>query len=698
MSNIICEVKPSNNGVILQWLAGIKDGTIVRLKQDKLRLEKDKKYYYKSNGPEKIGTIGVWNWTRQTNQTDGNIVFIQSQYTENVRPIEIIAIELQVQSKSEVANYIRSNAIKAKENGLDVLICFPSSEKENLYDGVYCKNDEFEIIDSKLHLKDNIHKFPLFQIDSNEIVRTKQYDFYYRLELGVANDFIELKEPKEILIDLLLEHSDWASMSAKGLSQKDYKIVNKYLNDFLNKDFYEEFAERSGCTLTDAKAICRDFIKNSGTYLQEKSDGENQFIDDIFEHNRSLREKYEKRVDEKWNEKHASKIQAEQKEYDNLKQKIKNEQSGLQQLKNDLSSEIKVLKQEKEKEAHALEKWKEESQQKKVNKEIELNILKDQIDRKQKQIKELEQKVAKQREKAEKITNQADNQIVSQSKRINSIESPQDVEKLFIEGKPLADNDIDECANWSDMCSILKENFGIAGVDENENSILTGFVSYLYAAYLNEIPVLLAGPNAKNIADAFSAAVYGKTADRFNCEGQYQITKLSNGNESPFTVIDNVFHANWLDHVDDITSEFQYCWFTNAFAENLIIEPRGLYNYMIPVVTDLFVTVRPDTDPTYYGKQKQDFDIKGEDRKIRSCLKVLQGFGLGSLYRRNIEMILKTLNGMPGYSDDWAYYFVLLPYAILTGNERFLVETIESSEKISNDCRDIIMQYLGDNQ
>ena len=61
-------------------------------------------------------------------------------------------------------------------------------------------------------------------------------------------------------------------------------------------------------------------------------------------------------------------------------------------------------------------------------------------------------------------------------------------------------------------------------------------------------------------------------------------------------------------------------------------------------------------------------------------------------------MILKTLNGMPGYSDDWAYYFVLLPYAILTGNERFLVETIESSEKISNDCRDIIMQYLGDNQ
>ena len=94
MSNIICEVKPSNNGVILQWLAGIKDGTIVRLKQDKLRLEKDKKYYYKSNGPEKIGTIGEWNWTRPTNQTDGIIVFIQSQYTENVRPIEIIAIGL----------------------------------------------------------------------------------------------------------------------------------------------------------------------------------------------------------------------------------------------------------------------------------------------------------------------------------------------------------------------------------------------------------------------------------------------------------------------------------------------------------------------------------------------------------------------------------------------------------------------------
>ncbi|MSS20336.1 hypothetical protein [Pseudoramibacter porci] len=687
--NLICEVVPGNRGgdVKLQWLAGIKkDESIGILRPDWLNL-KDKKVDFKSDGPEKVGKIGVWNWSIQIDPNDADIVHIQSKYNENIKPIEIIILEQKINSQEEIPNYIRSNEVTASNNGCSMLICFPSSE-ENMYYGINCTDEAFKITNSKLYLEKNIKKLPVYSIYDREIIKTERHDFYYLPKLTQTSNYIELKNSREILIDLLIERSEWSSLSVKGLTERDCKTINKYLNSFLSRDFYEEFATKSGCSLTDAKAICRDFVENNHAYLKEKIDGENQFLCQILENNRSLREKYEKIIDNKWHEESDSKIEAKQKELDELKRKIKKDkrehkkwEKESTEKKENVQKEIETLKQEIENEKLALK----ETQSERTLKEKELEAI-------QKQIFE-NQKIMKEKEKV-----YADRLVVGLNQTSNIERAQNSAASLFIKGQPLADDDIDEFSDREDFFECMADNLEMAaGMNAESNNLLKGIARFLYAAYLKKIPVLLAGPNAKNIADAFSAAVFGKCADQFYCEGDFQYTKLKEMSESEFVTINNVFHADWIDHIDEITGSLNECWFTNAFAENLIIEPKGLYNYMIPIVTDLFVTGRSTKD--YYGKQAKNFEFKETSRANKNTRQFFKEIGSGSLYRKNIETVLKTLGGMPGYCEDWDYYFALLPYAVVTGNENSLIEILESSDQnVSKDCRNIIEQYLGENQ
>lgn len=704
--DLICEVKPSNKkgDVTLQWLAGIRNDeskSIGTLKSDWLdKRVKDKKIDFKSDGPENIGEIGVWNWNVQTDQNNADLVHIQSKYNEQIKPIEVLILEQQVNSKEEISKYLRSLDINAAEHGLNVLICFPSSE-ENQYFGVYCTSTEYHIINSNLKINNDINKLPLYFIDNSDhkkIIRTKQCNFYYLPKIENPTDFI-VKSPREILIDLMLEHSQWSSVSVKGLTQKDCNTIEKYLKSFLNKGFFEEFAERSGCSLTEAKAFCRDFVENSDTYLKEKTDEESQFLNDILEKNPSLREKYEKLIDDQWHEESASKIEEKQKELKDLQKKIRKDKREFNKWKKESSEEkekvqkeIDELTQKKEDEKRASEEA--ESQRDQIAKDLE--GLQNQISEKQKKAEEYKKQIKKQQEEIEKGYVGS----VEEIKQPGYIATAQsDTVSLFIDGQPLADDDIDEFTNWYDFSLSLMDNLETAGVENNDKTqdLLKGLAGFLYAAYIDKIPILLAGPNAKNIANAFSSAVYGKLADQFYCEGEFQYTKLKETNESDFVTINNVFHADWIDHIDEITGNLNYCWFTNAFAENLIIEPKGLYNYMIPIVTDLFVAGRPETG--YCGKQAKDFEFEETSRRNKNIRQFLKETGSGSLYRKNIELVLKTLTGMPDYSEDWDYYFALLPYAVVTGNENILYEMLESSDQnISKDCFEIIKQYLGENQ
>lgn len=118
------------------------------------------------------------------------------------------------------------------------------------------------------------------------------------------------------------------------------------------------------------------------------------------------------------------------------------------------------------------------------------------------------------------------------------------------------------------------------------------FAAYLHAAYTAHIPLLLAGPNGRDIADALSAALCGRTASILCCEGEYNSQAVEEwlNSSDEVVAIQNLLNTSWIDHIPELLrTQEKFVIVLHPFAEDLVIEPKGLYNYLLPVLTELFV-------------------------------------------------------------------------------------------------------------
>ena len=88
----------------------------------------------------------------------------------------------------------------------------------------------------------------------------------------------------------------------------------------------------------------------------------------------------------------------------------------------------------------------------------------------------------------------------------------------FIVGEHLPAGELERNSDWNELKETIRLELFEAGVSEK---YAEGLGTYLYAAYVNHVPLLLAGPCAHDIADAFSAALFGRLAATLRLEGNY---------------------------------------------------------------------------------------------------------------------------------------------------------------------------------
>ena len=78
-------------------------------------------------------------------------------------------------------------------------------------------------------------------------------------------------------------------------------------------------------------------------------------------------------------------------------------------------------------------------------------------------------------------------------------------------------DNLEGCSSWRDTFELLCDNLQLAGIGSQWTTMLS---SFLYSSYLNRMPLLLAGPNAKAIADALSMTICGQKIDLLTCCGE----------------------------------------------------------------------------------------------------------------------------------------------------------------------------------
>lgn len=137
---------------------------------------------------------------------------------------------------------------------------------------------------------------------------------------------------------------------------------------------------------------------------------------------------------------------------------------------------------------------------------------------------------------------------------------------------------------------VLKSNLKRSGVSEH---YAEGLAKYLIAAYMHKQPLILVGPNSLDIIEAFAAAVCHQTYACLTCDDNYsaQIHNLLGDHQERLVVLNNLISSAYIGHLEEILSHKDLFFIaTHPYKEDLQVEPKSLYGFMLPIFTEFLVS------------------------------------------------------------------------------------------------------------
>jgi hypothetical protein len=271
----------------------------------------------------------------------------------------------------------------------------------------------------------------------------------------------------------------------------------------------------------------------------------------------------------------------------------------------------------------------------------------------------------------------------------------------FIEGTPYnvgVEEDDSICKDWEDTIVILKENLRIAGVGERW---LRPLSAYLYSAYINQVDLLLAGPNGEEIANAFSIAVSGNQASKIVCAGKMssQAVQLANDSSASVVTVENPFHPDWISHIPHYSRQPKikkqmHIW-VHPFMEDLSLEPAGLYNYVLPVFTEVFIEQAPVQQAYSVSRNNPEYVQFTSTRSNPAHANLIKNLGVSKLQVEKLRRVIRDAKEIANIINlDIEYLFGVLPLSILLDKKDFLQEALGGEKNLSAAVRKEIQRYV----
>ncbi len=209
-------------------------------------------------------------------------------------------------------------------------------------------------------------------------------------------------------------------------------------------------------------------------------------------------------------------------------------------------------------------------------------------------------------------------------------------------------------ADINDFIYAFEDALGMTGKETYPTlNTIDGFARYLRSAFDNDTPLLLTGTRARAVADAFSIALTGRTAALFDCAGVKCLDDLNDCASADDQIIAllNPFAPDFIACLPELIGiKGKFFFALHPFVDDLRLEPPELYNYFLPVFTDLI------------------FDDRTADNRARK--------------------ILRTSN----VSKEYAVLFAKFPLAYVKGRGKKFLDEFKGDKDIGDRLR----TFLGD--
>lgn len=656
--SLCCVGKPNGGSVELLRLADIVNGMIQIQRQNDTP---NRDTLYTQSCTKSEGFIGVWNWRLDYNFRSGRENYVISSYERDLDPTEII-LDPDAETLEELKAHLL-RGIKIVPSGNRVLFTLAATDH---YVGLLCETKELLVQKGETRLKSEIVSLPLYEFSQQETVHIKGIWFFSHINIGEPSSFLQIVDPLVAVKNAVLLRSSIAKLKSR-MTIREAREMRTFLQGIPILDLYDEIADVCGCSLDEAAAYTDKFIQRAETYLQG-DDIESKTLESIINHSPSLLERCRTLNEETWKKEHRAELEAAQEELRQIKADVLQQAEQRAQLTDQLEKARKYAE----------------------NLSLE-------IAQKEKLAADVEAKVAQRinaarKDAAEFISEMAFTQSAVTGPFVPTVSASQG---LFQPGSSLTTGLIEHQESW-DAIRTIWEGLEGAGVVEDYS---LEFAAYLYAAYTARVPLLLAGPNGHDIVDALSVALWGKTASSLCCEGEYSpqtIEDLLNGDDGKVVAVQNLLNTGWIDHIPELLRmKEKFLVVLHPFAEDLIIEPRGLYNYLLPVLTEPFVD-RTASRNFSGGYFRNDFP-QCIHAKPQSKLPFIEKLSMPALVQNRLRQILADMKSLSETSTpDSDILFGVLPYAYVTGKFEVICEELQKGNSLSKEAKNLINVLGGD--
>ncbi len=654
-----------------------REGNLISFQQsnDEPPYFENRKIIFINDGPkDKVGKLATWSWTAKPNNNDYSKDYVESKINGRIEPVEIVTF-YACKSKDEIINKLKTG-ISLDITTSRIMVAF--LEDKSNYWGLLCRNDDFEKTNNELFmLKNNTIQLPCYEFSKNDIVCLSNNKKYLKtVNIGIPSMIVNVKGSTEVINDILLERSSWREFKKLGKQKSDWKLVRDFLTNVDLKSVTEEVEEKLNCSSVEAQKMLEDYLENINCYIDGNTI-EDQVILSALYSNEELMKRCKSLIMVDWKAENKNLIDKREDLQNEIEKKRKTAKNELEKLQN---REIELAEK-----LEALNKDIEDKKEFANNVDAAVND----------KIKQAQQNAAN------FVANFA---FLPKATTVNpgknSYTELIDESCNYYKGKPLDSNDIEINDTIENVLDTIKCGLLDAGVIEKYCHPLA---TYMYIAYLDNCPLLLIGPNATAIVDAFSGAIFGKKAGILECNGKYnsKIVELCNSSDDNIIRVVNPFNGNWISRLPDIISnDNKFFISVYPYSEDMQIEPASLFNYMLPVLTEPLIE-NPPTGEVIRGVFSDDHEEYKLVGPSRTYEKILKKFHAPLLIRNRIKTLITNMHELLGNDAvDYDVLFALLPYAFTTMQMPILLDMIQNTTDrhitISKELEDIINTLFGE--
>ena len=635
------------------------------------------KIFYK-DGPATVGTCGIWIWSASPNEKDPSKDYILSKYNADIDAIEVVTIS-EASNLDDLINLLKKG-IDSTPHSRRVMFTFYASKGK--YVGVLCNTKELVTVNEKISISRECDIVPVYEFSGDDIIRLDNgLSFYRNAFAGIPRKLYHLKSPLDIAKSIVLSSISWNACKAREVTRAEYRMFKDFIGTIPVDDVMRKIEAACHCSHPAAENLLNKFLNEVWKYVDGNS-LEDAIIRSSISANTDLQEKAKSLIRKDWETENEELLAKVRQELDSLRAELKSATESL----NDAQKTLAKTQAEEQRLSDVI------AQKGKLAEDVEIAV----------------------NERIQKARKNAADFIASMA-----FVSGQQVQVARAETPALADDTLqpdkdtycvhpefenfDELEvhhSWGDVINTVIYELTEAGVAEQYRS---GLAAFLCAAYIEKQPLLLVGPNAIDIAWAFCAAVTAHKHGTLYCEGgcvRQAIEKIGADDED-IVIINNLLAGGWMNRLPEILSQKDVFYIAiHPYAEDIQVEPKSLYSFMLPLFTEFFVDKKA-TGEYYGGYFADDFKPYSAGKGARKELTVLSKFGLNSLVRSKINRLMDvTHNIYPAATTDDDFLFFVLPiaYASMAINElEAAIADPQKDIKISASLKRDFQHVLGEN-